>query len=167
MPKSDQVIQSKKYQVIPRTLIFIFDEAQHVLLIKGSEDKKRWANIYNGIGGHIEAGENILEGAWRELAEETGLTDIPLQLCGQIMVDVSDDLGIALFIFRGFTEGHAVQSSEEGELFWASMDLLKGLPIVEDLPILIPKALNYQAGEPLFIGKSFYSEDDCLMIELV
>jgi predicted NUDIX family phosphoesterase len=57
MPKSDQGVHTKRYQIIPRVLIFIFD-GDRVLLIKGAPNKRLWANQYNGIGGHIERGED-------------------------------------------------------------------------------------------------------------
>jgi 8-oxo-dGTP pyrophosphatase MutT (NUDIX family) len=47
--------------------------------------------LYNGIGGHIEAGEDILEAAQRELNEETGISQVELSICGQIMIDVSPE----------------------------------------------------------------------------
>jgi 8-oxo-dGTP diphosphatase len=43
MPKSDQGVQTKRYQIIPRVLIFIFD-GDRVLLIKGAPNKRLWAN---------------------------------------------------------------------------------------------------------------------------
>ncbi len=44
-----------RYPVIPRALIFLFT-GDSVLLLKGAPDKRIWPGLYNGIGGHIEAG---------------------------------------------------------------------------------------------------------------
>lgn len=156
MPKSDQGINAQKYQVVPRTLIFLFDSQERVLLLKGSSTKRLWAGQYNGIGGHIEAREDILESAQRELKEETGLTNIILRCCGQIMVDVTEDVGIAIFIFRGKYEGQEWAASSEGDLAWISMSNLAEAPLVEDLPILIPKVYNHQPSDPFIIGKYEY-----------
>ena len=67
MPVIDQGFDDRKYHVIPRTLIFLFDSLNRVLLIKGSDKKQRWPGKYNGVGGHIESGEDILEAALRVL----------------------------------------------------------------------------------------------------
>ena len=72
MPSSEQGIDVKRFSVVPRSLIFLFNDQDQVLLIKGSPEKHIWADKYNGLGGHIEPGEDILEGALRELAEESG-----------------------------------------------------------------------------------------------
>jgi 8-oxo-dGTP diphosphatase len=156
MQKSDQGIDSKKYLIIPRTLIFIFNQRSQVLLLCGAKDKRLWAGLHNGIGGHVEAGEDILESAQRELWEETGINEIPLLFCGQIMIDVEPRLGVGVFLFQGHYEGEALQSSAEGELVWADLDAIENLALVEDLPLLIPKIAAYKAGDPLLIGKYAY-----------
>jgi hypothetical protein len=39
MPKSDQGVEQKRYTVVPRTLIFLFDFDNRVLLLKGAENE--------------------------------------------------------------------------------------------------------------------------------
>jgi 8-oxo-dGTP diphosphatase len=163
MPVSDQGFNSERYQVIPRSLIFIFDE-DRVLLLQGDEDKKIWAGKYNGIGGHIEAGEDILESASRELAEETGLSGLPLRLCGQVMITLNENQGIALFIFTGIYSGQSIKESEEGALEWVAMEDLQNLPIVEDLPKLLYRVVEHQPGDPLIVGKYYYDVDRLVML---
>ena len=164
MPESDQGIDPQKYLVTPRTLIFIFNRQSQVLLIHGAKNKRLWAGLYNGIGGHVEAGEDILESAQRELFEETGIRGISLDLCGQIMIDVKPGIGVGVFLFRGVYEGQKLMASEEGELEWVSLDALENLPLVEDLPILIPRIAECEPGAPILIGKYSYGVNGALKI---
>jgi len=53
-----------RYTLVPRTLTFLF-QADQVLLLK--VDRGGWAGLYNGIGGHLEQGEDPLTAAVREL----------------------------------------------------------------------------------------------------
>jgi 8-oxo-dGTP diphosphatase len=155
----EQGIDLTRYKVIPRTLIFLFDNQNRILLIKGSPNKKRWAGLYNGIGGHVEVNEDVLEGAKRELFEETGIKEAELRLCGQIMVNVSSDLGIALFVFCGKYEKSDFRASPEGEIQWIPIKQIENFPIVDDLPILLPLVVAHKAGDPMIIGKYSYDRD--------
>jgi 8-oxo-dGTP diphosphatase len=163
MPKSDQGFSSERFQVIPRSLIFIFNAQGEVLLLRGAANKKIWAGHYNGIGGHIEAGEDIQSSASRELLEETGISDATLRLCGQVMVEVDAQRGIALFIFKGQYDGDNLRASEEGSLEWVQLADLPNLPVVEDLLTLLPMVAAHEAGDPLIIGKYQYVDDKLKM----
>lgn len=166
MSSLNQINDKNRYKVIPRTLIFVFDDNERVLLIKGSQDKKLWAGLLNGIGGHIEVSEDIFEAAIRELEEETSLSNITLDFCGQILIDVERDLGVSIFLFRGRYTGEILSSSEEGNLSWIGINDLEDEQVVEDLPVLIPRIYRYNPGDPLIIGKYVYDQEGQLRILL-
>lgn len=166
MPKSDQGIDQKRYQVIPRTLIFLFDAQNRVLLLQGSPSKRLWGGLYNGIGGHIEPGEDIREAAYRELNEEAGIEGVQLFLSAQIMVDVSDTTGVAIFVFRGEYHEEGLTASSEGALLWVDLDRLHEIPLVEDLSTLIPKVAAQRPSSAIIVGKYAYGQNGELEISL-
>jgi 8-oxo-dGTP diphosphatase len=157
MPKSDQGIFHDRYQVIPRVLIFVTRQDE-ILLLKGAPTKKLWANAYNGVGGHIEKGEDVYTAARRELCEETGLTVLQMKLCAIVMIDADEPVGIGMFVFRAEYDGGEIINSSEGALEWVKVDALDQYRLVEDLPVLIPAVLDLDdKAEPLSI---IYSYDD-------
>jgi 8-oxo-dGTP diphosphatase len=156
MPVSDQVVDSRRYLLVPRTLIFL-TSGERVLLILGSAHKTRWANLYNGLGGHIERGEDVLSAARRELQEETGIDVSDLWLCGVITIDTGEQIGIAVFVLRGESERQPVQPSPEGAAEWVEIARLGELPLVEDLAQLLPRVLQMKPGDAPFAAQYSYS----------
>jgi 8-oxo-dGTP diphosphatase len=129
---------NNRFMVIPKTLIFVFNGDQ-VLLIKGGAKKKWWSGFYNGVGGHVEYGEDISKAARRELKEETSLEVGEIILCAVAMIDDSESTGSVVFMFKTeYTTGELVQT-DEGELEWLRVKDLEQYPVLEDLKILIPR----------------------------
>ena len=157
MPKRDQGLDMKRYSVVPRTLLFIF-KGQEVLLIKGSEKKSIWSQKYNGLGGHVERGEDVLSSAYRELAEESGQINIDLRLCGTVMVDAKTHLGVTLFIFCGEYADEELSDSDEGILEWVPVTNIDQINVVEDLQVLIPQACDWKPGDSIFSGLNYYDQ---------
>lgn len=154
MPKSDQGVTRDRYLLIPRVLIFV-TRGTLVLLLKGASTKHLWANKYNGLGGHIEPGEDILSAARRELQEEAALT-ADLWLCGTVVVETGENPGIGIYVFRGECSQGDPKESVEGTLEWLPFEDVSNLPAVEDLLILLSRIRKMKRGDVPFNARSFY-----------
>lgn len=163
MPVSDQGTTDDRYTLVPRTLIFLTRD-QKILLIKGDPHKRLWAGQYNGIGGHVEPGEDTSSAARRELFEETGLKEVHIWLCGTITIDTGVKPGIGIFVYRGECKIGEFRESKEGSLAWVPLDRVYSLPLVEDLHTLIPKVLDTGKGSPPFSALYTYDKEGQLKI---
>jgi 8-oxo-dGTP pyrophosphatase MutT (NUDIX family) len=166
MGQSEQQARQNSHPLfIARTLIFIKNN-NRFLFIKGSPDKHTWPNLFNAIGGHIEKNESIIDSAFRELSEETGLTQEnihKLHFVGVITIALpKDSPGILLFILSGLSTTTNVKESREGSLHWLSPDEILKVPTVEDIPPLMDQILRASNTNSTFIGHYWYDANDKL-----
>ena len=145
---------SNRYTVYPRTLTFLLN-GEEVLLIKRSPAASLFPGLYNGVGGHVERGEDVLSAARREVREETGL-DVPhLSLRCLLHVDEGPDRpGVLVFVFVGHTEHRQVTASPEGTLHWVPLAHLKSLNLMPDLPQLLERVLALPPDSPPAFARS-------------
>jgi len=166
MGREDQGLAHSRarYCIVPRTLCFI-RRADCVLLLRGGSHKRLWAGRYNGVGGHVEPGEDIHSAVIREVFEETGLAVHDLHLCGVVHVDASDPtLGVLIFIFTAATDQAKPPASPDGVLDWFPMDTLPTADMVEDLPTLLPRVLGMGPDDAPFFALSRYDAHGRLVV---
>jgi 8-oxo-dGTP diphosphatase len=163
MPASEQGVTHDRYMVIPRTAIFL-RRGEDFLLLKGAPTKRLWANKYNSLGGHVESGEDVLSAAKRELMEESGLA-VDLWLCGTLMVDTGQKIGICLYIFSGECESGEPTPSSEGLAEWIPFSRIADFPTVEDVPFLLNKIHGMRRVDEPFSARSYYDKDEKLTVK--
>ncbi len=161
MGKADQGLQSSagRYTTVPRVLAFVFN-GQNVLLLKRAPTRRVFPNRYNGIGGHVEATEDVYTAAQREVLEETGLQAQDLRLRGVVNIDAGDNAGILMFVFSARSDARQTRPSDEGTLEWVSLDDLQKRDLVEDLPELLRRISAMPDGAPPFFARYWYDADD-------
>jgi len=166
MGQNDQGLNKGRgrYQAVIRVLVFLRN-GNDVLLLKGAPDKRIWANLYNGVGGHVEVDEDIYSAARREVMEETGLAVNELALKAVVNIDAgSRELGILMFAFVGSIDRRDTVASVEGTLQWIPVDELSEYNLVEDLNWLLPRILHLPAdAEPMYLHYSYNDEDQLVI----
>lgn len=103
-------------------LIAVFDEPAANLLVC-LRRKEPYKGLYNFVGGKIEPGEDGLSAAYRELWEETGITENDIALHSVMVLDYPLD-SIHMEAYAGRLNKKVEVSGDENELCW--------LPITEN-----------------------------------
>lgn len=136
--------------VFARSLCFI-ENGGDLLLLRGAPTKPRYPNRYNGIGGHWEAGEDLIASARREVREETGL-DLPdLTLRAIIRAEQEPGPAVLLFVFTGHSPTRETRASSEGELVWVPREQVTSLEgLMPDLPALLQQLEALPPGQLLY-----------------
>src|SRR6266852_5197514 len=89
---------------------------------------------YNGLGGKLLAGEDIVSGMRREIREEAGIECVSLRLRGTIswpgFGKGGEDWFGFIFLIDAF-EGTPLPENAEGTLVWFAIDKILDLPLWE------------------------------------
>jgi len=153
-----------RYQMIPRTLIFI-RKGISILLIHKKKPESFGFNKWNGVGGHIEQGEEPFESVLREVFEETRLSVSSLDLCAILFIDINANPGIQVFVFKADYETGNIEPSDEGELRWMSLSEIRNCEeVVLDVHDLIEVCELHKVGTQPKLIKYIYDNSGNLRI---
>ena len=118
-----------RFTPVVGTLAYVLDrDRDQVLIIRRNArpDDDHYGKV-NGLGGKVEADEDIVSSARREMLEESGLTATEMQLRGTVTFS---DFGpkreqwlVFVFLVTGWT-GECLTANNEGELEWVDRALL-------------------------------------------
>ena len=138
------------YTPIIGTLGYVLspDGRQVLLVHRNARDDDQHLGKYNGLGGKLEADEDVLTGMRREIHEEAGIDCTGLQLRGTISwpgfgKNGEDWLGF-VFLIDAF-EGTPFEANPEGTLEWIPLERLYDLPMWEGDRHFLPLVFD---GDP-------------------
>lgn len=120
-----------------------------------TQEKADRKDMYNCVGGHIEQGEDVIEGAIKEAREEAGIKLLNPKVKGIINVSGFAGKNIMNFIIVGTTKDTPLESTEEGSLEWVSRDQVKELNIFPDLIPILDELFALKDDE-MFVGKAVF-----------
>ena len=138
------------YTPIVATLGYVLspDRTQVLLIHRNARPGDQHLGKYNGLGGKLEADEDVVAGMRREIEEEAGLACDELQLRGTISwpgfgKNGEDWLGF-VFLVTAF-EGTPYVGNPEGPLEWVPLDRLQDLPMWEGDRYFLPLVFDGDA----------------------
>lgn len=92
-----------------------------VLLLKRAATKKLDPNVYSGIGGKVEPGEDFYSALLREIEEETGLNEflsVRLYSVTQHPYPPQNAEWVNLYFIVKMDKQVGISPNEDGEFFW-------------------------------------------------
>lgn len=109
---------------------------------------KKWCGI-SFPGGHTENGESIYNSAVREIKEETGLDIYNLKPCGFMYWFNNKTCDRYFTYFYKTTDyyGELINETDEGKVFWASLDELSQMKLAPNFNEYLPMFLDDKYSE--------------------
>ena len=160
----EELALMNRYQLVPRTLVFIRHEGK-IVLIEKNKNNSLVQGQFNGVGGHVEMGEEPVESAIREVREETGLQVTGLQMVAILFIDTGINPGIMVFVFKADSAGGTITESGEGRLVLLTRDEVNHEKrMMQDIPALLEICENHKTNHPPKILKYFFNKNGVLRI---
>lgn len=153
------------YTPILATLGYVLspDQSRVLMIHRNARQDDLHLGKYNGLGGKLEASEDVVAGMRREIREEAGIECLDLNLRGTISwpgfgKNGEDWFGF-LFLITQFA-GMPFERNAEGTLEWVSRDDIPKLPLWDGDRHFLP--LVFDADPRPFHGVMPYREQRML-----
>ena len=105
-------------------------------------------------GGHVEKGESFTDAVIREVYEETGLTISCPRLCGIKDWMNEDGSRYVVLLYKTDKFTGELRSSEEGEIFWVTLDEFRRLNLAHEMEKMLEVFLNEDLSEMCYLREN-------------
>ncbi len=129
--------------VILTNMCMIYDGEK--VLVQDKIDES-WGGV-TFPGGHVENGESFTDAVIREIFEETGLTVSNPQLCGIKNWFNNDGSRYVVLFYKTNKFSGEIKSSDEGDIFWATIDEMKKMKLAKGMDMMLELFLNDNLSE--------------------
>ena len=137
-------------KVIMTNMCMVFSENKVLVQDKTDDD-------YSGItfpGGHVERGESFTDAVIREVWEETGLKISEPKLCGIKDWMKDEETRYIVLLYKTDKFEGIVTSSEEGDVFWLTLDEMKQRKLAYGMDKMLEVFLNDNISEYFFFEEN-------------
>jgi len=149
------------YTPILATLGYVLspDRKQALMIHRNARENDHHLGKYNGLGGKLEANEDVAAGMRREIREEAGIECLDLELRGTIswpgFGKHGEDWFGFVFVVTRFS-GTPLERNPEGALEWVEISRIGSLPMWEGDRNFLP--LVFDGNPRPFHGVMPYKE---------
>ena len=106
--------------MIGLNLIVVYNNSRDKILMC-KRKKEPYLGLYNFVGGHIEDGESCIDAAYRELVEETSITQNDIKLTH--LMDFNYPLSNCYVeVYAGRLLSDVAVCGDENELVWSDLN---------------------------------------------
>lgn len=130
-------MSANRFQPIELTNMIMIEKPETNEILVQNKVDPAWPGIIFP-GGHVEADETIVESAYREALEETGLTIKNPVLVGIKEFPLPGDARYVVFLFKVTEFAGKLKANEEGELLWTTRTKLNEYELTDGFKEILP-----------------------------
>lgn len=122
-------------------VVFLLDQdpPSKIVMLKRSDKKSFAPNFYTGVGGKVDLEDkSILDSAYRELMEETGIKGIELTEFARCITDNK----YIIYYFWGIYQNDKLPFTEDGTLEWVKKEDILDREIIPTTQLVCQEWLN-------------------------